>query len=126
MEGCIFCEKLAKKEYNPVLTKFNHFEVIFDGFPVTEGHALIIPKRHVEKITELSIGEWLDLRDIIKQLESLYQAQGVLDYNVGLNCGPNAGQTVPHLHIHFIPRRKGDCENPRGGVRGVIPNKQSY
>ena len=126
MEDCVFCEKLGKKEYVPVIIDYNHFEIIYDGYPVTEGHALIIPKRHVEKVTELSIGEWLELRDVISELSAFYAKKGIKDYNIGLNCGINAGQTVPHLHIHFIPRREGDTPNPKGGVRGVIPEKQQY
>lgn len=120
MENCIFCDKI--KSNDDILRSFNWFIVVRDGFPVTEGHSLIIPKRHITKITDLSIEEFSELQEIIRWLDDSFKT----DYNIGINCGENAGQTISHLHIHFIPRRKGDVENPRGGVRGVIPSKQNY
>ena len=101
--------------------------VIRDGFPISPGHTLIIPKRHVGSFFEISQEE----RDALLGL--LDQAQKVLDtelnpdgFNIGINDGPSAGQTVPHLHIHLIPRFKGDQGDPRGGVRWVIPEKAKY
>lgn len=120
MEKCLFCEKINRKD--DLLFESHHFMIIRDGFPVTEGHSLIIPKRHVNKITELTLEEFSELNSIFKRLEDVYKT----DYNIGINCGIDAGQTIEHLHIHFIPRRRGDTENPRGGVRGVIPSKQNY
>jgi diadenosine tetraphosphate (Ap4A) HIT family hydrolase len=100
---------------------------IRDGFPVSPGHTLVIPKRHVASFFEVSDEE----RDELMQL--LTQARNDLDrqfrpagYNIGINDGVVAGQTVPHLHIHLIPRYPGDREDPRGGVRWVLPDKAAY
>ena len=120
MEECLFCQKL--KDKTDKVGETDNFMIIRDGFPVTEGHSLIIPKRHVNKITELTSDEFSELQGIFSFLECKFN----VDYNIGINCGKNAGQTIDHLHIHFIPRREGDVENPRGGVRGVIPSKQNY
>jgi len=100
---------------------------IRDGFPVSPGHTLIIPTRHVGSYFDLVEGE----RDAL--LELLEEAKRGLDkelqpdgYNIGINDGPVAGQTVPHLHVHLIPRYLGDQVDPRGGVRWVIPEKADY
>lgn len=101
--------------------------VIRDGYPVSPGHSLIIPKRHVKSIFEATAAE----REAL--LRALDEAKGVLDkefnppaYNIGINDGLAAGQTVPHLHIHLIPRFEGDCDDPRGGVRWIFPKKARY
>jgi len=101
--------------------------VIRDGYPVSPGHTLVIPKRH--------LGSWFEITQAEQQalLELLARAKAVLEtefkpdgYNIGINDGPTAGQTVPHLHMHLIPRYKGDQEDPRGGVRWIIPEKSKY
>ena len=99
----------------------------YDKYPVNKGHLLIIPKRHVEQYFELTDQE----RKAIDQL--LFKGKKLLDgehqpdgYNIGINCGEAAGQTIFHVHVHLIPRFKGDMEDPRGGVRGVIPEKRVY
>lgn len=101
--------------------------VIYDGFPVSEGHCLIVPHRVYSDYFESTEDEVVGLQKLIietkKLLDKKFQPNG---YNVGINCGEVAGQTVPHVHIHLIPRYKGDMDNPRGGVRGVIPSKQKY
>ena len=99
-----------------------------DGFPVTEGHALVIPKRHVSDFFGLSDDEVLACNQLLKELRStiLVQDELVQGFNVGMNTGATAGQTIFHCHIHLIPRRKGDVENPRGGVRHIIPGKGFY
>lgn len=101
--------------------------VIRDGFPVSEGHTLVIPRRHVGSFFEVTSAEresLLALLDRAKaELDRLYSPDG---YNVGINDGPAAGQTVPHLHIHLIPRYTGDRPDPRGGLRWVIPDKADY
>ena len=99
-----------------------------DGFPVTEGHTLIIPKRHVTDFFGLSDDELLACNQLLKELRStiLVQDELVEGFNVGMNAGATAGQTIFHCHIHLIPRRKGDVENPRGGVRHIIPGKGFY
>lgn len=100
---------------------------IFDRFPVTPGHMLIITKRHVADFFAASMKERQAINDLLEKakiwLEQEYRPDG---YNVGVNCGETAGQSVMHVHIHLIPRYKGDIENPRGGVRGVIPEKRIY
>jgi diadenosine tetraphosphate (Ap4A) HIT family hydrolase len=101
--------------------------VVRDAFPVSPGHTLVIPKRHV--------GSFFDLTELERQnlLSLLDKAKLVIDqefkpdgYNIGINDGPAAGQTVPHLHIHLIPRYNADLPDPRGGVRWVIPTKADY
>ncbi len=104
-----------------------HGYVLKDAFPVTLGHLLIIPNRHVGNYFEATPAEKEDLWKLVEKakahLDSAHNPDG---YNIGINIGEAAGQTVFHLHIHLIPRRKGDVENPRGGVRHVIPGKGSY
>ena len=101
--------------------------VILDGFPVSEGHCLVIPKRVYADYFESTDEEIIGLQKLVVEtkiyLDKKYNPDG---YNIGINCGEVSGQTVPHVHIHVIPRYAGDMENPRGGVRGVIPSKQKY
>ena len=100
---------------------------LWDGFPVSPGHALIVPKRHVEDWFSASEEEQTELFKVVevvrKEIEKDHQPDG---YNVGFNCGRAAGQTVFHLHLHVIPRFEGDVQDPRGGVRHVIPSKARY
>lgn len=100
---------------------------IYDGFPVNPGHALIIPKRHVANFFELTPDERVACFDLLSEVQeivtSAYRPDG---YNVGVNINEAGGQTIFHVHIHLIPRYRGDVEQPRGGVRGVIPEKQGY
>ncbi|GAB6179034.1 HIT family protein [Desulfotomaculum defluvii] len=100
---------------------------IFDKYPVTNGHMLIIPKRHFANFFDVTDEEKQALFNLLDNckdyLDSRYQPGG---YNIGINVGEAAGQTVWHLHVHLIPRYKGDIDNPRGGVRGVIPEKRIY
>ena len=101
--------------------------VIYDGFPVSKGHCLIVPHRVYSDYFESTNEEVIGLQKLVletkKLLDGKFQPDG---FNVGINSGETGGQTVPHVHIHLIPRYKGDMENPRGGVRGVIPSKQKY
>ena len=101
--------------------------VILDGYPVSQGHSLIITKRHVSNYFDLTLDEKQAIDQALmhmkKELDELYHPDG---YNIGINNGEAAGQTVMHLHVHLIPRNQGDMTNPRGGVRGVIPGKQTY
>jgi ATP adenylyltransferase len=101
---------------------------IKDGYPVSEGHLLIIPKRHAEDYFSLSETERFEANQLIQLCRkriSLHDPS-VTGFNIGMNCGESAGQTIFHCHIHLIPRRDGDTPNPRGGVRGVIPDKMGY
>jgi len=105
-----------------------HAFAIWDGFPVTERHTLIIPKRHVDDYFALTQEELLACDALLKEAknEILKSDPNVEGFNIGMNCGEIAGQTIFHCHIHLIPRRKGDVENPRGGVRHLIPGKGDY
>ena len=98
-----------------------------DGFPVSEGHTLLIPKRHVASVFELGAEElrelWQQVGEVRHCLWERYRPDG---FNVGINDGQAAGQTVAHAHIHVIPRRTGDVLDPRGGVRWMMPDKARY
>ena len=99
----------------------------YDAFPVTEGHTLVTTKRHVSSYFECTDEEKTELWLMVDRVRlSLEERFAVKDFNVGINAGVTAGQTVMHVHIHVIPRRSGDMEDPRGGVRGVIPGRQKY
>ena len=101
--------------------------VIYDGFPVSKGHCLIVPHRVYSDYFESTNEEVIGLQKLVLETKKLLDEKFHPDgFNVGINSGETGGQTVPHVHIHLIPRYKGDMENPRGGVRGVIPSKQKY
>jgi len=122
--GCLFCEsnKLEVVESNE--SAF----CIRDNYPVTPLHTLIIPFRHVESYFELTKEELDSCNDLLaSQRQFLGQSDDEISgYNIGVNVGADAGQTISHCHIHLIPRRNGDMDDPRGGIRGVIPDKQKY
>jgi diadenosine tetraphosphate (Ap4A) HIT family hydrolase len=121
---CPFCNPDIDREI--LMENVSSF-AIYDKFPVNPGHVLVIPKRHVSHYFELSVKEQtsctLLLNKIKKDIDKRYQPDA---YTVGINVGVAAGQTVPHVHIHLIPRYLGDVEHPEGGVRGVIPERQKY
>tara|TARA_B100001057_G_scaffold473226_1_gene537411 strand:- start:1012 stop:1410 length:399 start_codon:yes stop_codon:yes gene_type:complete len=124
-EDCIFCDKTNCK----VISSTKHFFIIRDtSYPVTKHHTLIITNRHEEDFFSLTDEEMEDLKDILKrQKEELKNLDKEISaFNIGVNIGKDAGQSIMHCHIHLIPRRKGDVDDPRGGVRGVIPEKQKY
>ena len=101
--------------------------VIRDGFPVSPGHTLVIPKRHVGSYFELRDAEADAMRRLLLAAKTkLDEAFRPDSYNIGINDGPQAGQTVPHVHMHLIPRYQGDVKDPRGGVRWLIPEKADY
>lgn len=101
--------------------------LILDGFPVSTGHSLVIPKRHVGSFFEITYIERAALFKLLDRAQELVSEQHQPDgFNIGINDGAAAGQTVPHLHIHLIPRYDGDLVDPRGGVRWVIPDKADY
>ena len=123
-EGCLFCE--IQKER--ILDQDDLFYVIRDGFPVTDLHTLVIPKRHVETYFDLYQPEFNSCNRMIKKFKQQIEKEddSVRGFNIGINNGEVSGQTIFHCHVHLIPRKEGDVDNPRGGVRGVIPNKQEY
>ncbi|HFC92648.1 MAG TPA: HIT family protein [Leucothrix mucor] len=101
--------------------------VLTDTNPVSIGHCLIVPRRHVAEFFDATKEEKLAIFDLIDEMKVIIDKKHNPDgYNIGVNIGKAAGQSVPHIHIHMMPRYMGDIENPRGGVRGVIPAKQKY
>ncbi|TVP94710.1 MAG: HIT family protein [Acholeplasmatales bacterium] len=122
MDFCIFCSQAHQKIYEN-----KYVYAVYDTFPVSPGHVLIIPKAHRETYFEASFKEMVAINEAIQVLKDRLDSQFKPDgYNIGINNGKAAGQTVFHLHVHLIPRYEGDMDNPRGGVRGVIPHKQKY
>lgn len=121
---CPFCHPAKDRQ---LLAESATVYAFLDKFPANPGHALVIPKRHCADYFELSFREqsacWFMVNAIKKQLQQEYNPDG---FNIGVNINLSAGQTISHVHIHLIPRYKGDVENPTGGVRGVIPNRQDY
>lgn len=124
MSDCVFCT-IEKKR---IIFKDELFFVIRDMYPVTNLHTLIIPNRHIVSFFDLIEDEKRKLNQIIEEQRTLLLSEdiSITGFNIGVNDGEDAGQTVMHCHIHLIPRRKGDVKNPRGGVRGVIPEMQGY
>lgn len=122
MKGCPFCEKVKQ------VAKNNSVFAMKDNYPVTKGHHLIIPFRHTENYFSMTKTERDDATDLIRVLKNKLESSDstITGFNIGMNSGESAGQTVMHSHIHLIPRRDGDTKKPRGGVRGVVPNKMSY
>jgi diadenosine tetraphosphate (Ap4A) HIT family hydrolase len=122
--NCVFCTPDCDRE---LVTESATVYAMLDKYPVTRGHALIIPKQHVDNYFELNdrtkTACWIVVDRVKRLLKNRFQPDG---FNVGMNIGHAAGQTIPHAHIHLIPRYKGDVENPEGGVRGVIPGKSDY
>ncbi len=123
MNNCIFCN-LDKER---IISETEHFIIIKDNFPVSPGHTLIISKNHHDNFFSLSIDEISSLNSVIFKAKELIEPEYKPDgYNIGINCGKSAGQTVMHFHCHLIPRYIGDVKNPRGGIRHVIPHKANY
>lgn len=124
---CLFCQIARQERKVEVFAKFEHCFVIKDQYPVSNGHILIIPHEHTENWftakEEVRLDIMKALRLMKERLDIEYNPHG---YNMGANCGEVAGQSVMHLHLHLIPRYRGDMEDPKGGVRGVIPSKQKY
>jgi diadenosine tetraphosphate (Ap4A) HIT family hydrolase len=122
-QGCPFCHL----EKTRIRLESEFALAFFDAFPVVDGHMLVVPKRHVASLFDLSEEEqaalWTLVVTVRAELIDQLKADGV---NVGVNDGAAAGQTVMHAHVHVIPRRTGDVADPRGGVRWIVPRKASY
>jgi len=120
---CIFCNPHSDCIFMTEQLCFARW----DGHPVSKGHALIIPTRHFSSYFEATPEERLALWNLVESVKNLimekYESDG---FNLGINIGSAAGQSVLHLHIHLIPRYQGDMPDPKGGVRGVIPERQKY
>ncbi len=124
LHGCPFCNLPA----NRVVGEYESFQVIRDIYPVTPLHTLIISREHKKTYFDLSVAEANELHQILHEQKALIESEdsSVEGFNIGANVNEVSGQTVPHFHLHLIPRREGDMDDPRGGVRGVIPTKQKY
>tara|TARA_B100000927_G_scaffold80383_1_gene64365 strand:- start:818 stop:1192 length:375 start_codon:yes stop_codon:yes gene_type:complete len=124
MNDCVFCnlDESRIEIENDLALSFK------DLYPVTNGHTLVIPKRKVQSFFDLTEEETAAMFELLHlQKEDLKNKDSsITGFNIGINDGEDAGQTIMHCHIHLIPRRSGDMEDPSGGVRGVIPEKQSY
>ncbi|MBU8907674.1 HIT family protein [Desertibacillus haloalkaliphilus] len=120
---CPFCQL----DSNIIIYSNDLALATYDLYPVNKGHILIIPKRHVADFFDTTLEEREAINELLEKCKELlgekYRPDG---FNVGINCGEAAGQTVFHVHVHLIPRFHGDMDNPRGGVRGVIPDKRIY
>lgn len=122
-DPCPFCSIPSDRIVGRQGTAF----AIRDAFPVSPGHTLIIPRRHIGSLFGIPGSDLLDLLQLLGRMKTALDAEFSPDgYNIGVNDGVAAGQTVPHLHIHLIPRYKGDQPDPRGGVRWIFPEKADY
>jgi len=126
---CLFCERHDTTKHK-IIAENEHAYARWDNFPVSDGHAEVVPKRHVVSFFQLTEQELLSmfslLRIVVKKLEphpAYFIPNG---YTIGINEGEAAGRTVHHCHMHLIPRYKGDVPNPRGGIRNIIPGKGDY
>ena len=125
VEGCPFCLRVDDEE---IVESLGSVVAIQDRFPVSEGHLLVVPRRHTSDFFSMTTQERSDANDLLRILKKKLEHEDstIVGFNVGTNCGETAGQTISHAHIHLIPRRAGDTPEPKGGVRGVIPHKMSY
>lgn len=120
---CPFCNPDPKR----ILWNDENVYVIRDLYPVSPSHSLIIPFRHFQSVFETTEGELVSIVKALKfRKEQLEDTLSIDGYNIGINDGLSAGQTIPHLHVHLIPRFESDVEDPRGGIRSVIPEKKLY
>lgn len=122
--SCPFCFPEPERE---LILESENVYAIYDKFPVSKGHVLIIPKKHCSNYFDLQLEEQCDCIQLLSQVKEIIQRNFNPDgYNIGININESAGQTINHVHIHLIPRYQGDMAEPRGGVRGVIPEKRNY
>ena len=121
---CLFCV-INKKE---IVDENELAYASFDSYPVSKQHCLIVPKRHIKDYFKLTEDEIIACNKLIKNIKNKIENndKSVKGFNIGINSGKVAGQSIMHCHIHLIPRREGDVDNPQGGVRAVIPKNQHY
>ena len=121
---CLFCNS----KISGVAHENDLAYASYDTYPVSNHHCLIIPKRHLSDYFELTNDELIACHDLIKIIKQEVKSKDktIVAFNIGSNIGKVSGQSIMHCHIHLIPRREGDVENPQGGVRAVIPKKQHY
>lgn len=121
---CPFCKPESGRE---IILKNELCYCVYDKYPVSKCHALIIPKRHCADYFELTSKEQTACWEMVNELKAILDKKSHPDgFNIGININEVAGQTIPHVHIHLIPRYAGDVAEPEGGVRGVIPDKKKY
>ena len=122
---CPFCRRIRGRKF--LLATRRTAVAIADAHPVSPGHCLVLPKRHEPDFFELTVDEQGDITELLWELRELLEAEhSTTSFNVGVNAGTAAGQTVDHAHVHLIPRYAGDVPDPRGGVRWVIPQRAPY
>lgn len=125
MDKCLFCK--WKNEKDRIILENDLAFACYDEIAVNPGHMLFMTKRHVKDFFETTPEERMAIFELIDKAKELIDEKHKPDgYNIGMNCGEAGGQSVMHIHVHLIPRYFGDVPNPRGGIRGVIPNKQNY
>lgn len=125
VEDCPYCRKMRTGE--GVVAENELALAIKDEFPLNPGHTLVVPRRHVGDFFQLTEEEQAAIHALVRQMQASLQEQyRPAAFNVGLNNGPAAGQTIPHVHVHLIPRYLGDVPDPRGGVRWIIPERAPY
>lgn len=123
-KNCPFCNPEEGRE---LIVESATFYAMYDKYPVSKGHALIIPKNHIKSFFDLNVFQHQASNFVLNRVRLIVQDKYKPDgFNIGINLGKDAGQTIEHLHIHLIPRYKGDCENPVGGVRNIFPEKADY
>jgi ATP adenylyltransferase len=128
LKYCLFCKAQEIEYKKEVVYENDFFYATRDSYPVTKLHTLVIPKRHFQSYFDMNNDEIKSINIVLNEQrkEIVKLDSSVTAFNIGINDGKDAGQSIYHLHVHLIPRRQGDIENPRGGVRGVIPAKQKY
>ncbi len=123
MQSCIFCERPETE----IIAENKLALVFFDKYPVNRGHVLVVPKRHVETLFNADWQEVIAINKLIFEVKDILQSRFNPDgFNIGVNVGQAAGQTIFHLHYHIIPRFAGDVENPRGGIRNIKQSLVPY
>ena len=119
---CVFCDRIKNGEY---FYENDKMVALYDAYPVSKGHTLVVPKRHFDDFFQATEGEIKAFHNAIKTVRKILDDLYLPDaYNIGVNIGEEAGQTIEHMHVHLIPRYLNDMQDPKGGVRGVIPKKQ--
>ena len=122
-EKCIFCNLRDER----IIYECNHTIAFIDTYPASPGHTLVVPKRHIPTYFNASEDEILAIGKAIQVCKEFLDNEFYPDaYNIGINNGEAAGQSIKHLHVHIIPRYKGDVEDPKGGVRWILKNKANY
>ena len=126
-DKCLFCD-LQTSDRGRIIAENDLAYAVRDGFPVSRYHTLFIPKRHTFDFFGLTSEELVAIQALVQEQKKLIEGldASVEGFNVGMNCGEIAGQSIWHCHVHLIPRRKGDVKNPRGGVRNIISGKGDY